>query len=148
MDCPEVFGRVPVSLFMAVRWSPVRTRPRKQTALAVYLKRKKTKLPGGVLPRNERAEIAFEEWCVTKRVRETVAGMLENEVPSPTSNLLVLSKRQLEHYWRQVGQVIKHTNLLWKTSGSSGPRATRVAQSVWWNGKPWIRCLWMPTLPF
>jgi hypothetical protein len=115
VDCPEVFGRVPVSLFMAVRWSPVRTRPRKQTALAVYLKRKKTKLPGGVLPRNERAEIAFEEWCVTKRVRETVAGMLENEVPSPTSNLLVLSKRQLEHYWRQVGQVIKHTNLLWKT---------------------------------
>jgi hypothetical protein len=55
---------------------------------------------------------AFEEWLVMKRSREQLEIFLKN-APMPIHNS-GLSEKECEQYIRQVGQAIKHVNLLWK----------------------------------
>ena len=80
---------------MAVKWNP----------LNLSLKPKK-KNPPNV------AEQAFEEWIATKNSREKLENFLKS-APMPI-NSPELSEKECEQYIRQVGQAIKHINLLWK----------------------------------
>ena len=80
---------------MAVKWNP----------LNLSLKPKK-KNPPNV------AEQAFEEWIATKNSREKLENFLKS-APMPI-NSPELSEKECEQYIRQVGQAVKHINLLWK----------------------------------
>jgi hypothetical protein len=78
---------------------------------------------------------AFEEWLATKLARKITLEHLEGGMaPQPFSKQNSLSGGALEHYWKSMGQVVKHVNLLWKTKWikwSKGFKTPRECTEMW-----------------